>query len=84
MPRQASGRLMRKNTAAEFDPKVRAARSSCGSTSRNAARAARRISGNAAIAAAITAPCQVKMRLMPNAPCSQPPMTPLRPSTTSR
>jgi hypothetical protein len=84
MPRQASGSVTRKKTAAAPIPSTRAACSSCASTFSKAARADLQTNGKATIAAAITAPCQVKMRLMPNVRSSQPPSQPRRPITTSR
>ena len=84
MPRQASGKVTRKNTATLPRPSTRAACSSCMSTPSNAARADLQTNGKATIAAAITAPCQVKIRLMPKLRSSQPPSQPRRPMTTSR
>ncbi|OJH79874.1 MAG: hypothetical protein BSK19_06180 [Stenotrophomonas maltophilia] len=84
IPRHASGRVMRKNTAASDTPSVRAACSNWPSTSSNAARAGLNTSGNDATAAAITAACQVNTRLMPNHDCNQAPIGPLRPISTSR
>ncbi len=84
MPRQASGKVMRKNTAASDTPSVRAAFSSWPSTPSNAARAGLNTSGSEATAAAITAACQVNTRLMPNHDCSHTPIGPLRPISTSR
>ena len=49
-----------------------------------AARAGLKTRGKATTVEAITAPCQVKMRLMPKLSCSQMPRVPRRPSSTSR
>ena len=84
MPRQASGSVTRQSTPHSLTPSTRAACSSRPSTASNAARAGLNTSGNATTLAAITAPCQVKIRLMPKVSCSQPPSQPLRPSSTSR
>ena len=84
MPRQASGSVTRKNTAASRRPSERAASSSCGSTVSNAARAALNTSGNDTTAAAITAACQLKISRMPKCCSSQPPSGPCVPMSTSR
>ena len=83
-PRQAIGSVTRKNSAHSPRPSTRAARSSCGSTPSKAARADFITSGNATIVAAITAPCQVKIRLMPKLSHSQAPSQPRLPMITSR
>ena len=64
-PRQASGNVTRKNTRSSEAPSVRAAFSSCVSTPSNAARADLNTSGNATMAAANTAPCQVNISVIP-------------------
>ncbi|MNN89408.1 hypothetical protein D3C81_2072220 [compost metagenome] len=84
MPRHANGKVTRKNSAISDTPSVRAACSSCASTSSNAARAGLKTSGSEAMAAAMTAACQVNTRLIPNALCNHAPSGPLRPITTSR
>src|SRR5471032_1025285 len=83
-PRQASGSVTRRNTPNGAIPSTRAACSNCRSTVSNAERADFKISGSDTTAAAITAACHVKIRLMPNARCSHAPSQPLRPNTTSR
>src|SRR5471032_2382265 len=72
-PRQASGKVTRRNTPNGPMPSTLAACSSCVSTVSNAARAPFSTSGNATTAAAITAACQVKIRLMPKLCCSHAP-----------
>ena len=84
MPRVASGSVTRKKTATGARPSTLAASSTCASTDSNAARADLQTNGKATIAAAITAPCQVKTRRMPKLLSSQAPSQPLRPTSTSR
>ena len=84
MPRQARGSVIRKKTAASFMPRMRAACSSWPSMASKAARAGLNTSGKATTEAAMTAPCQVKIRLMPKVSCSHPPSQPRRPMSTSR
>src|SRR5471032_1733980 len=83
-PRQASGRVTRKNTPIGAMPSTRAACSNCRSTVSNAVRADFNISGSDTTAAAITAACHVKIRLMPKTRNSHAPSQPLWPRTTSR
>ena len=83
MPRAASGKVTRKKIPASHTPSTRAALSSWLSTFSKAARADLNTSGKATTEAAITAPCQVKTSSMPQ-PASVSPMTPRRPSSTSR
>src|SRR5450830_13930 len=84
MPRQASGKVTRKKIAISEMPSTRAACSSCPSTASKAARAGLKTRGKATTVEAMTAPCQVKMRLMPKLSCSQMPKVPRRPSSTSK
>ncbi|KAG1182371.1 hypothetical protein G6F35_015621 [Rhizopus arrhizus] len=83
MPRAAKGKVTRKHTPASPTPSTRAAFSSWLSTFSKAARADLNTSGKATTDAAITAPCQVNTNSMPH-PASVSPMTPRRPSKTSR
>src|SRR5450830_382969 len=84
IPRQASGKVTRKKMPISEMPSTRAACSSSPSTASKAARAGLKTSGKATTVEAITAPCQVKIRLMPKCSCSQMPRVPRRPSSTSR
>ena len=80
MPRLASGRVTRRNTASSPEPRVRAAFSSCGSTPAIAAWADCTIRGSPTMVAATTAAAGVNSRRRPSHSNSGLP----RPSARSR